>query len=61
VRPLNNFDVYFVIGLHIENACHEYLTEVICLESLEIGIEFRRHGEYLLVVAVFGALLSTMS
>jgi hypothetical protein len=53
--------VYFVIGLHIENACHEYLTEVICLESLEIGIEFRRHGEYLLVVAVFGALLSTMS
>src|SRR5215510_5092761 len=43
MRPLNNFDVYFVIGLHIENACHEDLAQVICLEGLEISIEFRRH------------------
>jgi hypothetical protein len=49
VRPLNNLDVYFVIGLHIEDARHEDLAQVICLECLEIGIEFSRHGEYLLV------------
>jgi hypothetical protein len=36
MRPLNDFDVYFVIGLHIQNACHEYLTQRICLKGLEI-------------------------
>jgi hypothetical protein len=61
VRPLNDFDVDFVIGLHIQDAGHEYLTEVICLKRLEVGIEFSGHGEYLLVIAVLSTLLSTMS
>ena len=45
--PLNDFDIHFVIGLDIQDTGHEYLTQVIGFESLEVGFELRScHGEF---------------
>jgi hypothetical protein len=45
VRPLDDFNTDFAIGLDVQDARHEYLTKGIRLEGLEIGFEFW-HGHF---------------
>jgi hypothetical protein len=40
-RPLCDFDINFVKGPDIQGAAHEYLAQMIRLESPEVSIELR--------------------